>query len=231
MLAAVVAEGVVLALLVVLLAGLLRSHAEILRGLRDLGVDLDPDRAAASAARAPAGAGVLGHDIAGTGTDGEALSVGVLGASHTTLLVFLSSGCHTCLPFWDTLRAGAPAPAGARVVVVVRDPGEEDPARVRALAGPDLAVVMSTRAWRDYRVPGSPHVVCLQAGSGTVVGEGTAATWAQVLDLLGEARDHRSSHRRGVPAGRDNPARVDAELSAAGIGPGDTRLYPSRRDR
>jgi len=33
--------GVVLALLAVLVAGLLRSHAEILRALRDLSVDRD----------------------------------------------------------------------------------------------------------------------------------------------------------------------------------------------
>jgi len=37
--------GVVLALLAVLVAGLLRSHAEILRALHNLGVDLDPHRA------------------------------------------------------------------------------------------------------------------------------------------------------------------------------------------
>ena len=34
--------GVVLALMAVLVAGLLRSHAEILRTLHDLGVDRDP---------------------------------------------------------------------------------------------------------------------------------------------------------------------------------------------
>ena len=37
--------AVVLALLTLLVAGLLRSHAEILRALHGLGVDMDPDRA------------------------------------------------------------------------------------------------------------------------------------------------------------------------------------------
>jgi hypothetical protein len=36
--------GVVLALLAVLVAGLLRSHAEILRALKELGANLDPAR-------------------------------------------------------------------------------------------------------------------------------------------------------------------------------------------
>ena len=41
--------AVVLGLVVVLVAGLLRSHAEILRALHDLGVDLDPAAAPTSA--------------------------------------------------------------------------------------------------------------------------------------------------------------------------------------
>ena len=36
--------GVVLALLALLVAGLLRSHAEILRALHELGANLDPTR-------------------------------------------------------------------------------------------------------------------------------------------------------------------------------------------
>ncbi|MEX1008507.1 MAG: hypothetical protein WD271_11755 [Acidimicrobiia bacterium] len=36
--------GVVIALLGLLVAGLLRSHAEVLRALHDLGVDLDRQR-------------------------------------------------------------------------------------------------------------------------------------------------------------------------------------------
>jgi hypothetical protein len=50
---AVALLGVVVALLAVLVVSLLRSHAEILRALHDLGADLDPDHAAeARAARA-----------------------------------------------------------------------------------------------------------------------------------------------------------------------------------
>ncbi len=42
MTALVVVEAVAIALLSLLVAGLLRSHAEILRSLHDFGVDLDP---------------------------------------------------------------------------------------------------------------------------------------------------------------------------------------------
>ena len=41
MTAVVMIEAVVIGLLCVLVVGLLRSHAEILRALHDLGVDLD----------------------------------------------------------------------------------------------------------------------------------------------------------------------------------------------
>lgn len=243
MAAAVVALGVVVGALLVVVMGLLRSHADILRALADLGASLDPDAprtsGAGGAVVAPVGT-TRASDLTGVGLDGEPLSVGVLGASHTTFVVFLSTTCSTCRPFWEALSAGGAAPPGSRVVVVVQE--EEDPPAVARLAGPRLAVIRSTQAWRDYGVPGSPHVVRVEP-NGAVGGEGTGSSWAQVLDLLGAA------HRRGrspaplpplpprprtpAPRGsggwrgdRDNSARIDAELRAAGVAAGDPQLYP-----
>src|SRR5215212_5814831 len=55
MLVLVVIESVVLALLALLVAGLLRSHAEILRTFHDLGVGSDPDALARAGAQVPVG--------------------------------------------------------------------------------------------------------------------------------------------------------------------------------
>ena len=105
----------------VLVAGLLRSHAEILRALHDLGVDLDPRtptgaapsrvgrprRCAArscGAPRSPAGPGAPGVDVAGTTPGADAVSIAVAGTDHLTLLAFLTSGCRTCS------ASGTPSP-------------------------------------------------------------------------------------------------------------------------
>lgn len=258
--AVVIAEAVAIGLLTLLVAGLLRSHADILRGLHSLGVNLDPDADPTQPSFAPrqqvglggkgGGAGSMtgrpATDLVGSDIDGARVSVGVGGTDHDTVLAFLSSGCRSCQTFWDTLRRGAQIPAGTRVVAVVRDPQEESAARIAELAGPELPVVMSTRAWEDYEVPGSPHVVHIDGASGRVVGEGGAASWAQVLDLLQQARGDTAggdtaggdTARRawlpdpanGAPSDgwdqRDNAARIDAELSAAGIGPEHPSLRP-----
>jgi hypothetical protein len=243
MLAAVVAEGVAVALLGLLVAGLLRSHAEILRALHDLGAGLDPDAPSPlpgqttlalrpAAISAPSG-DAAAHDVVGARLDGTAVAVGVAGTRHDTLLAFLSSGCGTCQPFWTAFRQGAQVPGSARLVVVTQS--EESESKLRQLAGPDLDVVLSSAAWEQYGVPGSPHFVYVDGPAGRVVGEGTGSSWEQVADLLGQASADRR-HRLGRSdagsvsdprdnAGRDNAARVDAELASAGIGPGHASLY------
>jgi hypothetical protein len=150
--------------------------------------------------------------------------------------MFLSSGCSTCQPFWSALRSGAAAPDGTQVLVVTRDPSEESPARVAELGGEGVPVVMSTRAWEDYEIPGSPHVVLVDGASGRIRGEGAAGSWQQVLDLVSQARgDHRHA-RSWLPdpvgpatagGGHDNAVRIDAELAAHGISAGHDSLYPT----
>jgi hypothetical protein len=232
MMAIVVVEGLVVLLLAILVVGLLRSHAEILRRLHDLD---DGGEAGAPGDRplldiTPAGDGVTGgaaHALRGVTVADESVEIGLVGAPYNTVLAFLSSTCYTCEPFWEVLAAGADAPGGARIIVVVQ--AGDNVQRLRRLAGSRLLVVRSDDAWSDYQVPGSPHFVYVDGATGRVAGEGTASTWSQICDLLSQATQAGADRREPFDGGadpRDNADRIDAELLAAGIGPGHTSLYP-----
>src|SRR5690242_6577942 len=116
--------ALVVALLAVLVVGLLRSHAEILRRLHELGAGIYDEEADGAASTSSTTGGVRtpvelrtrpgvpeprsaegmvatdAHDIAGLTPLGSAAMAGVVGTGHTTLLAFLSSGCGTCADFW-----------------------------------------------------------------------------------------------------------------------------------
>ena len=202
-------------LLALLVAGLLRSHAEILRVLHDLGVNLDPS-APAIAPRVRAGAADAVVDVAGVDPDGAPVVLAVTNVEHATLLAFLSSSCLTCREFWDAFTDPDLAPPlGARVVAVTRGVEAESPSAVRALAPSQVHTVLSTETWEAYNVPGAPYFVLIDGPSGDVIGEGTATTWPQVRNLMTQA-----------VADRDEPRTVDRELRAAGIEAGDPSLYP-----
>ncbi len=245
MAALVAVETVVILLLVVLVAGLLRSHADILRALEELGVGLGDaghgdDQAHSPSVRRESGTSV-GADITGTSPAGDALSF-AMGGDHDTLLAFLTSGCDTCRMFWHAFSDHElDVPDGVRVVAVTAGPEDESTSRVAEVtAAARVPVVMSSAAWRNYEVPLSPYFVLVEAATGTVVGEGSASTWDQVVDLVARARaddDARRSPaarvrdeaaRRHVEAAahdRDREARNDEELLRAGIEPGDPRLH------
>jgi hypothetical protein len=221
-------ETVVLALLAFLVVGLLRSHADVLRQLHALGAPLEPDAADAPISLRPRGdaprAGLgPAYDVAGAGLRDDAVLVPIVGVSHRTLLAFLSSGCLTCRTFWDAF--GDPdalrLPDDVRVVVVTKDVDAESPSTLRELAAPDLPVVMSSDAWDTYAVPGSPYFVLVDGASGRVRGEGTGATWPQVYSLITQATNDAA-----LGDDLDTEARIDRELLAQGIGPGDSSLYP-----
>jgi hypothetical protein len=240
MLAVVVAEGVAVALLAVLVLGLLRSHALILRALHELGAGLELEEAASAPASTPTGAvpvqldpGVVAPTrtaatgaaaLTGTTLDDEPVQVAV-DEGRRTLLAFLSSGCSVCRTFWSELSGGAvDVPAGARLVVVTQGPEQESASGLRQLAGPGLEVVRSSGAWTDYGVPGSPYFVYVE--DGTVTGEGSSTTWAQVRDLMGQAVDDAAVEGgNGNGAGRDDLAAIDRELLGAGVHPGHPSLY------
>src|SRR5581483_4680242 len=96
LLAIAVVEGLAIALLAVLVAGLLRSHAEILRSLHDLGAGLDLDTGSGSGKAVVHPSRVTSlrhdeqaHDIVGERLDGTAAAVSVVGTRHDTVLAFL----------------------------------------------------------------------------------------------------------------------------------------------
>ena len=109
------------------------------------------------------------HDIDGVAPDGTALRIDVVGAAAPALLLFLSAGCLGCRDLWEGLTDLHDGLAGAaRLVVVTRSPGEESPEAVTALAGDapgttGTELVMSTAAYRDYRVAGPPFLTVVAA--------------------------------------------------------------------
>ena len=185
------------------------------------------------------GSGV--SDITGITPEGDAVSIGV--ASTDSLVAFLSSGCVTCHRFWEAFASGEALTDGrledgTRVVVVTQGEETESPATVADLSTPEVPVVMSSDAWEDFGVPVAPYFVLVSGGQ--VVGEGAAAQWSQVASLLAKARADLETVRShpnhtGHPRNDENPRsrrsvitgnrdRVDADLLAAGIHPGDPRL-------
>jgi hypothetical protein len=198
-------ETVLLCLLGLLVLGLLRSHAEI---LRRLGPDSIPAPKPVTARPAPA--------ISGVTPTNEARSY-ALASGRDTLLAFLSSGCSTCGVLLDALERGQPALGDLRLIVVAKDPAEERPRLFRSIAA-RTHVVMSSRAWQEYDVPGSPYFVHVDGASGDIVGEGSAPSWDRVADLVAGALEDAA----------DTPARVTGELQAAGIDRGHPSLHPSR---
>jgi hypothetical protein len=272
MTALVIAEAVAIALLALLVAGLLRSHGEILKALHELGAgrgeghdhgqDFVPAASTASivseldfpgvrdgiaSPRSVADAERV-QDISGVTPWDESVAVGVSGDARRTLIAFLSTGCGVCANFWDELNGpgGAQLPSTTRLVVVTKGEHDESISALRRIAPSDSLVVMSSEAWSDYEVPGSPYFLLVEEGR--VAGEGSGSTWSQVRALLGQASDDTEVRRRrsgrgaksasvslngigpndiGDAGGRDRADRVDAELSAAGILPGHPSLYAS----
>jgi hypothetical protein len=225
--ALVVALAVAVLLLSVLVAGLLRSHAEILKALHELGAGLELDRA-----DGPVDVTIEGvrrprrkpradmfDAVSGETLEGEAIALS-LTAGTDTLLAFLSSGCTTCGAFWEAFaERELDVPGGARLVVVTRSLDEESPSALQARAPRAVPLVASSSAWEGFGVPGSPYFVYVD-GAGRIVGEGSAATWPAVRTLMGQAHAD-DAHRKGRLSrqGRD-----DAALAAAGIRPGDPSL-------
>ena len=259
MTAVLVVEGLVIVVLALLVVGLLRSHADILKRLHELGAGIEPGspgEARDSPARATAAPrpgsleyplmpqvpappdreGFVGAaDVVGLGAGGqETVSVRITGVEHDTIVAFLSSGCVTCQKFWDAFRKPRKLglPAGTRIVIVTKGPEAESMAVVAALAPPGVPTVMSTEAFADYDVPGSPYFVQVQGITGRVRGEGTGPDWDQVRSLLSQATGDAAlaatlaADSVAKPsADAEREARIDRELHDAGIRPGDPSLH------
>ena len=76
---------------------------------------------------------------------------------------------------------------------------------------------MSSQAWTDYAPPAVPYFVYVD-GDGTVGGEGSAASWDRVADLLRRARNDTRLYSGATSSRSPAPARE----------PGDRR-HPRRR--
>ena len=102
-------ETFVLVLLVVLVVGLLRSHAEILRRLGPTPPDGEEQWRHDPSVPAPRQrAGVReAHDIVGMTLLGDAVQIGLGAEAEPTVLAFLSSGCSVCERFWVTCAPDA----------------------------------------------------------------------------------------------------------------------------
>ena len=220
----VATETILLVLLLLLVAGLLRSHAEILRRLgpedaSDAEFSLpDPDAAASHPE-----AGPRAGDVTGTTLDGDAVQIALGPGSPPTLIAFLTSGCSVCHNFWGPLREGLPAelePDPPRLVVVTKDSNRESPSKLDELRPAEAPLIMSSEAWARYHVPASPYFVYIE--DGVRHGEGSATTWSQIASLLRDAA--RDARRAGNGDRRTD--RVDEVLQAAGIGPEHPSLYP-----
>ena len=257
MLTVVIAEGVAIVLLGVLVLGLLRSHALILKALHELGAGLQLEKEAGTGVTTATTGGKPGpvpveletgvvqatrkdsataHDIVGTDLDRAEQRVTVRTPGSRTLLAFLTSGCSVCQTFWDEFQGPVDVPGDGDLRIIAKGSAEESISSLRTLAG-DRDVVQSSGAWVDYDIPGSPYFVYVEGG--VVTGEGSATTWAQVRDLMAQGVADNDEARAaagrtgpgllvGADLGRgelDSLPRMDAELRAAGVGPGDASLY------
>ena len=243
-----IVQSAVLVLLCILVAGLLRSYATVLQRLHELdggtGTAPPPFRTAGGVV-APAPAARAGspsasdreewgpaHDLTGTGLTGEVMSIRTVHTDFDSVLVFLSSGCAGCGGFWDDLahRREAALVGSGRLLVVTKDADAESVGLLTELCPPGVDLVMSTQAWTDYGVPGSPYVVVVDGPSGRIKGEGSGTSLTQVSGLV-----HQSLADSGVARGSRPPAKpradadrevdVDRVLLAAGISPGHPSLY------
>ena len=120
-----------------------------------------------------------------------------------------------------------------RLVIVGQDPIYDSESALAALVPNGIKTVLSTAAWQEYDVPGSPYFALVDGASNRVIGAGSATSWQQVRSLLQQALEDEglagkraSGARRGRNAGPQRERRVDEALLSAGIGPGHPSLYP-----
>lgn len=240
----VVLLAVAVGVLALIVFGLLRTHAEILRALDRAGIGLDEESGASSPPSPDqdraGGSGPTGRtdarDLVGTVPAGGPTKVAVTGVAHHTLLAFLSSGCRTCKQFWQAFaEPGVDLPGDStRLVIVGQDPAHDSESALAELVPPGVKAVLSSAAWQDYDVPGSPYFALVDGVDGRIVGAGSALGWEQLRELLQEALDDadlaRGARGRARPlagrSGRSRARRADDALRSAGVGPGHPSLYP-----
>jgi hypothetical protein len=144
--------------------------------------------------------------------EGRPVTLRVVGSGTWSLVLFLSTNCDGCVPFWKLLgdQHAAGFERDLRVVAVTRDPGEQDAAALAAVPG-GSPVVMSTDAWRAYRVQGPPFYVLVDGSASPepgeagvrVAAEGVAWGVSQVADHVRRVR----ADAAGTPTAGEAEAR------------------------
>ncbi len=191
MTALIVLAFVAIAVLALIVFGLLRTHADILRALDRAGISLENHISAPNLSDIGRSAALSNRDIVdivGTVPGGGSVSVSVVG-NHYTLLAFLSSSCRTCERFWSELTTPDFELGGqmVRLVIVAQDPAHDSESRLAELAPPGVRTVCASAAWQAYQVSGSPYFVLIDGPKQQIVGAGTAADWRQVRRLMSAA--------------------------------------------
>ncbi len=130
-------------------------------------------------------------DIEGVTPGGDLLRVTILNSGDPVLLVFVSSSCLGCQDLWEGTGAlRASLPEGLHIVLVTKGPEDEDAGAIAALDPGDAPVVMSSGAFRDYRVGGPPFFAVVADGEVRTEGVawGIAETVRATWQALGENR-------------------------------------------
>ena len=222
----VILLAIAVGVLSVIVFGLLRTHAEILRALDRAGVPLDGSSSARPVALSPTplrpAADTDVDDIVGAVPGGGPVKV-ALGGEHHTLLAFLSSGCRTCATFWEAFAdptLGLPG-HDTRLVIVAQDAEHDSESRLAELSPAGVRIVSSSATWQALEIPGSPFFALVDGRTRAVIGSGSATSWEQVHGLLSQAVNDAELADAGFPT-------ADDALAAAGIGPGHPSLYPDQ---
>ncbi len=232
----VIALAVVVALLGILVVGLLRSHADILRRLESIGAGLEGggghDHSAQITLSRTDSTPLEEREVTGITPDGEPVVVSLGIGSDPTLVAFLSTTCSSCTPFWEGLQSSVMHFGGHRhrVVIVTLGESEESPTRAQSMARPEVDVVMSSTAWKDFEVPGAPYFAVIEPETGRIVGEGSAMTFESLEEFLSDATNDQKWDVETTERFQSEESRIDADLRQAGILPGDPRLYPKKGD-
>ena len=232
MTAVVVIEGLVIILLAILVAGLLKSHAEILRQLHSLGASEDGSLSVGTPQTRPRTTGfekAPASSLSGVDLGGAMLTVSLEHGRGNTLLAFLSSGCLSCETFWGEFRGDFELPTpDTRTVIVTKGPGSESPSRLREMAPSRVPLLMSDEMWDTFKVPMTPYFLLVD-GEGLVIGEGAASSWKHLLGLL-----RQSAADATRPIHLDTEGRrqfTDSQLRNAGVHPGDPSLYENPMEK
>ena len=127
-------------------------------------------------------------DLAGEDPAGHPVALRIGGLPGPLLLCFLTTRCDGCHEFWRGLGdpPGGDWPDGLSLVAVTRGAQTVDRSEVAGLAAAagTVPVVMSDRAWADYRVTGYPFFVLVDPAAGTVVGETVGFGWSDVRAMV-----------------------------------------------